>query len=76
MSNKLVRNVIWTGKNTKEIFDLLEKVGDRVNLVYDAKRSKNGLSRSMNMYGRRNRKFLKMVSFSSHIAVIEFVGVI
>ena len=75
-SDKVVRNrfVHWNGK-TRHMFDLLEFIGDRVTIVYDGKRSKSGISRACGVEGKWSGRIIKLVSWTSHVAVIEFVGV-
>jgi hypothetical protein len=70
------RTVIWTGKNSKEIFTLLEKIGDELVMVYDGLRSKSGLGRACRVEGRRSGRVIQLVSWTSHVAIVRFVGVV
>jgi len=70
------RTAIWTGKNSKEILALLEKIDDELILVFDGSRSKSGLGRACSAEGHRTGRVLKMVSWTAHVAVVRFVGVV
>lgn len=76
MGEQKCRYVNWTGKNGKQVVDMLEKIGDRITLVYGECRSKSGVSRSIGVQGRKDGKIVELVSWTSHIAVVEFKGVV
>lgn len=66
----------WNGKNSHELFNMLEKIGDRLTLVYGEPRSKAGLSRACSAEVRRSGRRIELVSWTSHIAVVEFKGLV
>ena len=74
MSNR--KTVHWTGKNSKQAFDMLEKIGDELTLVYDGYRSKNGLSLACSHEGYRSRRVIKLVSWTKHVAIVRFEGMV
>ena len=77
--SRITRNTKYirlTGSNYKHIVNMMDKIGDRLILVYDENRSKTGVSRSVGFHGRNAGKIIELVSWSSHIAIIEFKGVV
>lgn len=64
----------WTGK--PNVFDLLDKVGDRLTLVMDYPRSRGGIVNSMNTYCRKTNKKIRVSYMSSMMVEVEFVGMV
>jgi hypothetical protein len=74
MRNRLT--TVWTGKNSKAVFSLLEKIGDELILVYDGKRSKGGLSSACTHEGYRTGRIIKLVNWTNHVALVRFEGMV
>lgn len=74
MRNRLT--TVWTGKNSKAVFSLLEKIGDELILVYDGKRSKNGLSAACTHEAYRSGRLIRLVNWTNHVALVRFEGMV
>lgn len=62
----------WTGN--RRIFDLLEKHGDRLTVVYDRPKAKHGFSKALSKYGMETNKVIRINYTSSMLVEVEFVG--
>jgi hypothetical protein len=60
-----------------KIWDMPQKIGDEVLIVFgsgNGKIGKNGLSNSLSAYCRSSGKVLEVVYMSSHLVRVRFVG--
>lgn len=81
VNNPDIKFVKWTdypSHKKYKIWDMLNKIGDEVVVVYGTGggTGKMGLSRSATEYGNRENKVLKIVYRSAHIVRVRFEGVV
>jgi hypothetical protein len=67
--------ILWDHyKNKDRIFHQLQRLGQKLIIVYGKKTSKSGLANSINIFNRNNRLTIRINSTSAHVCEIELVA--
>jgi hypothetical protein len=67
--------VLWQQyKNKDRIFHQLQQIGQKLIIVYQDPKQKNGLTLAVDSFNKRNRLTIRINSTSAHVCEIELVG--
>jgi alcohol dehydrogenase YqhD (iron-dependent ADH family) len=74
----MVLHVLWGDyKKKSKIFDMAEKIGDRIVLVYGGSLvKKHGVSFAVGRYAKRTGRLFRINYSSRHLVEVEFVDVV